>query len=240
MTTFTLDIHTSTVADGNMDFRFGDEETVQKNREAFLARVGLQDTHLAVLTVSHGDVVREVSHETFAGARALSLETEALVTHEAGITLMLLTADCIPVVVFDSVRGALALAHLGWRPTVLGLAQKTIRYMETTYSSRPEDLAVYLGPSIQAPSYAFAEVTQDTPAWKPYLHPGSDGHIHVDLPGYVQSECIRCDIPESAVHLSHTDTATDTQYFSHARSKQTSAVEGRFATIATLRYADQA
>ena len=240
MQKYTVTIHTSTVADGNMALRFGDAESAQKNRDAFLARCGLAETHLAMLNVSHGDVVRDVSREAFDGVHELSVDAEAVVTKDVGVTLFLLTADCIPVILFDRIRGIVALAHLGWRPTVLGLAPKTIRHMETMYGSHSHDLEIFLGSSIQAPSYAFREVTQGEPEWVPYLQKGADGLVHVDLPGYVKSQAVRLGVSEAHVHLSTIDTATDASYFSHSRSKKAATVEGRFATIATLGYANQA
>jgi len=235
-----LSLHTSTVADGNMALRFGDADTVRNNRAHFFVQAGVLDTKIALMEVSHGAVVRDVSLDLFHAQQELSLETEAVITREANITLFLLTADCIPVVVFDSVQGVLALAHLGWRPTVLGLMEKTITHMEQVYGSNPQNLSVYLGPSIQAASYAFSEVTQDDPRWTPYLLRGEDGMVHVDLPGYVKSECLRLGLSKEAVHVSSVDTAKDEQYFSHMRSKRTGSTEGRFATIATLRYANEA
>lgn len=223
-----------------MAVRFGDADTVKKNRDAFLTKCGAAGTHLAMLSVSHGDVVRDVTSKTFDGVHELSIDAEALVTNETDITLFLLTADCIPVVFFDSVQGVVALAHLGWRPTVLGLAEKTIHHMETTYGTKPGDIEVFLGPSIQAASYAFPEVTQSGPEWSPHLLKDDDGLVHIDLPGYVKSQCMRLGVPEASVDLAPVDTATDLQFFSHSRSKNAGTVEGRFATIVTLRYANEA
>ncbi len=243
MKKYTVDIHTSKVHDGNMSVRFGDAALVQKNRDAFLLKCGVVESHLAILSVSHGDVVRDVSLQTFGafvGAREIAVDAEAVVTKDAGITLFLLTADCIPVVFFDRVQGVVALAHLGWRPTVLGLAPKTIRHMEATYGAQVSDLEIFLGPSIHAASYVFPEVTQNSPDWTLYLEKDTDSLVHVNLPGYVKSQCVHLGVPEDQVHLSAVDTAADIEYFSHANTKKTSAVEGRFATIATLGYADLA
>jgi copper oxidase (laccase) domain-containing protein len=240
MKKFVVDIHTSTAADGNMAVRFGDAESVEKNRRQFLSRCGLADTRLALMEVSHGDVVRDVARATFDGAEALSVDAEALVIKDVDVTLFLLTADCIPVVFFDPVVGVVALAHLGWRPTVLGLAEKTIHHLEATYHSKPHDLEIFLGPSIHAASYAFPDVTQSDGVWAPHLQKDAFGLIHVDLPGYVKHQCMRLGVQETQVHMSAIDTAVDVRYFSHAWSKKTGAVEGRFATIVTLRYANEA
>ena len=197
MKKYTVDIHTSTVADGNMAVRFGDSDAVDNNRQQFLARCGATSS-IALMEVSHGDVIRDVSHEAFGGVHELSMEAEALVTKDEDVTLFLLTGDCIPVVFFDHVQGVVALAHLGWRPTVLGLIEKTIRHVETVYGTDSRNLEVFLGPSIQAPSYAFPEVTQHDSAWEPYLKKDTDGLIHVDLPGYVKGQCVRLGIPDSS------------------------------------------
>ena len=74
--------------------------------------------------------------------------TDALMTDEPGILLASYYADCVPLIFHDPVKGAVALAHAGWRGTVLEIAARTIEAMEREFGSRPEDVRAAVGPAI--------------------------------------------------------------------------------------------
>ena len=75
----------------------------------------------------HGDVIREVTDPMT--AREELEGVDALVTDVPGVAISVRTADCIPVLLYDPVHGALAAVHDGWRGTVLHLSCKVIDFM---------------------------------------------------------------------------------------------------------------
>lgn len=75
-------------------------------------------------------------------------EGDALITAEPGLLLTIRTADCIPVLIADPVRRAVAAIHAGWRGTVSGIAGKTVKKMTESFSSDPGDLIAAIGPGI--------------------------------------------------------------------------------------------
>ena len=78
---------------------------------------------------------------------------DIILTNKPNITLFMRYADCVPLVYVDPVRKALALAHAGWRGTLLGVAAKAVDEMRAHYGSRPEDLLVGIGPAISVKNY---------------------------------------------------------------------------------------
>lgn len=78
---------------------------------------------------------------------------DALITRERGVTLVVRTADCGPVFIFDPVQHAIALVHSGKKGTQLNILTKTIEKMTSTFDSKPSDLRVLLGPCIRPPHY---------------------------------------------------------------------------------------
>lgn len=75
-------------------------------------------------------------------------EGDALITAQPGLLLTIRTADCIPVLIADPVRRAVAAIHAGWRGTVSGIAGKTVKKMMESFSSDPADLIAAIGPGI--------------------------------------------------------------------------------------------
>lgn len=78
---------------------------------------------------------------------------DAMVTDLPGVAIGARTADCIPVLLYDPVRRAVAAVHCGWRGTVLHLSSKTIAKMTEVYGTSPENLKALVGPGIGPDSF---------------------------------------------------------------------------------------
>ena len=81
-------------------------------------------------------------------------DTDALITNEPGLPLMLFFADCTQIMIADPVNRAIGVAHGGWKGTLGGIAVITIEAMAREYGSRPENLLASVGPSIGPCCYA--------------------------------------------------------------------------------------
>jgi YfiH family protein len=66
-------------------------------------------------------------------------------------------ADCVPIILVDPVRRAIALAHAGWQGTVKKVAQAAVRSMTETYNTLPADILAVIGPSISPKNYQVGE-----------------------------------------------------------------------------------
>lgn len=174
-----------------------DPALVAENRRAFLRAVEgdsgdevgpqmvtLMQVHAArVWPIREEDGVREGRLESAEG-RAV-LEGDGMMTDLPGVMLGIQTADCVPVLVADVERRAVAAFHAGWRGTVARIVEHGIGRMREEYGSRPEDLIAAVGPSIGACCYAVGdEVRTAFGAGFGYaeeLFSGADGQIHLDL-----------------------------------------------------------
>ena len=75
-------------------------------------------------------------------------DVDGLITNEPGVVLATFYADCVPLYFVDPIKKAIGLSHSGWRGTVNKMGLKTVRMMEETYGTKPEDLVAAIGPSI--------------------------------------------------------------------------------------------
>ena len=78
-------------------------------------------------------------------------------TDEPGLLLAIQTADCIPVLVADRKRRAVAAFHAGWRGTVKRIVESGIGRMRLAFGSQPEDLIAAIGPGIGPCCYAVGD-----------------------------------------------------------------------------------
>ena len=72
-------------------------------------------------------------------------QTDAVITDQPGLCVCVKTADCIPVLLYDTRKRIVAAVHAGWRGTVARIVQKTIRQMQP---QSPNDLHAIIGPGI--------------------------------------------------------------------------------------------
>ena len=90
----------------------------------------------------HSDRILEAERSGCAG------EGDALITNRPGLMLSVRTADCLPILVADTAKQAVAAIHAGWRGTVTEITPKTVRAMMDRFGSHPAGLRVAIGPAI--------------------------------------------------------------------------------------------
>jgi YfiH family protein len=84
-------------------------------------------------------------------------EGDALLANEPGLTISVRTADCLPILLVDSIHKAVAAVHAGWRGTAGEIAGKTLRQMQLNYGTHPENILAAIGPGIGACCYEVGE-----------------------------------------------------------------------------------
>lgn len=135
----------------NIGTRRGDDpENVLENYRILGKAIGF-DPEKAVLTrQTHTDIVRKVGRvEWGAGLFAPDLsQCDALITNEPETALVIFTADCTPILLYDPMTGAVGAAHAGWRGTASGIAGKTVDAMVAAYGCRRENIRAAIGPNI--------------------------------------------------------------------------------------------
>ena len=80
-------------------------------------------------------------------------QTDALITQESGLTLVVRVADCGPVWLHCAKSGALGLVHSGRKGTELGIVPAAIRMMQKEFGAEPKQMLALLGPCIRPPHY---------------------------------------------------------------------------------------
>lgn len=118
---------------------------------------------------------------------------DAMVTNVPGVAIGVRTADCIPILLYDHVHGAVAAIHAGWRGTVADISAATLQVMAQQYGTSPTDLVAQIGPGIGPDSFqvgeevveAFADAGFPLPLIHTYRGPRVEGTMegghHLDL-----------------------------------------------------------
>ena len=75
-------------------------------------------------------------------------KADAIITSNPQVSLMMLFADCVPILMYDPENQVCALAHAGWKGTVKNIAGATIEALHKEFSSDPGTIIACIGPSI--------------------------------------------------------------------------------------------
>jgi YfiH family protein len=97
----------------------------------------------------HGNTVRAVTASDAHGLDHLDYPAcDGLITNEPGVGLVVFTADCTPVLLWDSQTGAVGAVHAGWKGTALDICAEAVKAMAETYGCKPENIHAAIGPNI--------------------------------------------------------------------------------------------
>lgn len=173
-------------ADLNLNSPLGVE-----NRKRLAQAMGIDVNCLALGEQVHGVQVTVVG-EKGKGKGALDNAdrfpaTDALVTNIPGICLLVLTADCVPVLLYDPIKGVIAAMHAGWRGTVGKIVGRVVRKMEKEYACSPAAIKAAIGPSIgkccfEVGEEVKAEFVRMNTQLETWIEPGKEpGKYYVDL-----------------------------------------------------------
>ncbi|MFN3402800.1 MAG: peptidoglycan editing factor PgeF [Cytophagaceae bacterium] len=134
--------------DFNLSYKTGIQSEVINNRSLIAKALNIPVIDLIIPDQVHSANVGIVDE-----AIKEFKETDALITNQTGKCIAVLSADCVPVLLYDSKTKSIGAVHAGWRGTVGRIVEKTIMKMQQQYGSSPEDIYVCIGPSICKKNY---------------------------------------------------------------------------------------
>jgi hypothetical protein len=231
-------------SEGNTSFKWGkNKEEVIEYRKRFLNQLDIPLSSCVTMDLNHSlkiasvgktDMGRGMGGENY-------IEADALVTNEPNVFLFLLTADCLPLILYDPVKKIVALAHISYINTSDRFSAKVVEYLAAECGSEPNDIIVGIGPAIHKESYVFPSETikqreMRVPEWGKYLTDFPDGKTSVDIIGFNFEQLLEAGVLEGNIEVSEIDTASSSRFFSHYRSKRiTGEPEGRMAIVIGMR-----
>lgn len=135
----------------NLGHRRGDDpDNVRENYRRFCAATGTDVRGIVMTNQVHGDVVKVVTGADVKPdlLAPTPFEADGLATNVPGVTLCIFSADCIPILLFDPVKRAVAAVHAGWRGTAAAIAAAAAETLAREYGSDRLDIRAAIGPGI--------------------------------------------------------------------------------------------
>ena len=127
----------------NLALHVGDDpQSVAENRRRVSEAIGVASANLVTVHQVHGHLVVDAS------ASSSRLDADGLVTSSSTLALVILVADCVPVLLVDAASERFAVVHAGWR----GLSTGVLAHAVSRFDA-PQSLHAFIGPSISQEHY---------------------------------------------------------------------------------------
>ena len=182
----------------------------------------------------HIHVVKEVQTKGWESLESAVADCDALVTDLTGVVLGVLTADCVPVLLYDPVQKAVAAIHAGWKGTRSRIVQKTVQRMVQEFGTKPKDIIAGIAPSIGVCCYEVGEdVASHFFELPEAVIPKGNGKYMLDLPLANRLQLIEAGIHASHIEMSHICTSCSVDDFFSYRKEQ--GCSGRFMSLIGMR-----
>jgi polyphenol oxidase len=190
----------------NLGLHVGDAaEAVIANRRRVCAALGVPFERYTLARQVHGSELAWVGGEQIGAGRAAldnSLpDADGLVSAQPGVLISVLSADCVPLLLYDPMQHVGAAVHAGWRGTAAGITGAAVRYLRERGGCQPRDLHVGIGPAIGPCCYEVsADVARQLSAAFPYAPPVAsvrDGAWYLDLALANRQQLLAAGVPEA-------------------------------------------
>lgn len=222
----------STRINGNNDFfsfnmskSIGDDiKRVDENRKSFFIELGLKKNQVIVQKQIHSNIVNVVNKYSS------NLVGDALITNVKNIGLAISTADCTNIYLYDTNKLVIAAVHSGWGGTEKEVLVKTLDKMFVEFKSNPEDIFVYMAPSISQKNYEVSEEF-NSKFQSEYLIPKENKFL-LDLKLANKEMLLKNGIPNNQIEISEICSFANDHYHSYRRDKN---ISGRALGVIALK-----
>ncbi len=217
----------------NLGGRCGDDPAcVQENRRRVLAAMDAEELmdSLVIPDQVHGDTVAVLTDPFAPLPACISEGADAVVCTVTECAVMLLYADCAPVVLV--VPGGFAVVHSGWRGTLAGIAGKAAHSLASAAGVDEAAISAYIGPHITGPAY---EVSADLLAqFEDRFGPvARTSERHLNIAGCITASLVEAGLVPERICDCGLCTATLTDRFFSYRAE--GGHTGRHGAVAFMR-----
>jgi len=174
-----------------------------------------------------GPVVRVVTVHQVHGTDVLAIDRrtaaasghyDAIVTNQPGILVAVETADCVPILLLDPLRGVYAAVHAGWRGTLGGIAKKTVAVMQHRFGCHVKSIRAAIGPSIGVCCYevngtVLAPLKRSFSYWADVVDNVKGTKAHLDLRGFTRRQLEEAGIVSDRIETVNLCTACHPDLF---------------------------
>ena len=217
---------------GNLAFHVEDvRSNVVKNHKLLANELKYDYETLVHMKQIHSNIVLKVSDEH-------SFQTpptcDALITQEKNTPLMVMVADCAPILFYDPKKEVIAVAHAGRKGAFTNIVGNVLAAFRQEYGSKCEDIFVTVGANIHVCCYEVGEeinAEAEALGYK-YAMEQREGRFYLDINKIIQTQLLEAGVNATKLEFLEVCTScSDANLYSYRREKET----GRFGGVIFLK-----
>ncbi len=215
----------------NLAFHVGGiQDDVVQNHQRLAQELGYDYTKLVHMQQIHSNDVKVVSHhDNFENPP----KCDAIVTNKRGIPLMVMVADCAPLLFYDTEKKTIGVAHAGRAGAFSNIVKNVIKVFQDDFDANPSDIIVSVGPSIGVCCYEVGEeIYKEAKELKfDFAINKKKNRYYLDIRQILQTQLLQEGVKKDNIEISSLCNACNTRdFYSYRVEKKT----GRFAGVILL------
>ena len=195
-----------------------EKNNVLDNLAIVSKKIGVSKNNLLLMNQTHSNKVVTITKDN---KNIQRINSDALITKIKDITISVLTADCVPILIYEEINQIVACIHAGWRGALNGIIKNTLN--EIVNMSKKNKIYVAIGPCIGFKNYEVGkefhnEFIQENKKNEIFFFHGEEGKILFDLRKYVNFKIKEFDI-KYIENIGFDTYAEKNNFFSFRRSQ---------------------
>ena len=208
------------------------KKNVTKNLQFVSKKINVKKDKLVLMHQTHSNKVIEINKKNM----RKKIISDAIITRERGIALAVVTADCVPILLFDYKNKIVGCIHAGWKGAFSGILKKTVDKFKSLRSGN--QIFASIGPCIGKKSYEvdnkfFKKFINKSIKNKKYFFRKNKKRKLFNLRKFVADKLVNLDVRVD--HVKHDTFKEKNYFFSYRRSfKLKEADYGRCISVIRL------
>ncbi len=217
---------------GNLAFHVNDDELyVVANHELLAKELGYEMDSLVHMKQIHSDIVHVVNEsDNFKNPPTC----DAIITNKKNTPLMVMVADCSPILFYDDEKKIIAAAHAGRQGAFKNIVKNVIGCFVDEFGSNVKNIYTTVGASIGSCCYEVGseiDIEAKELAFE-YAMQKIDGRFYLDVSSIIKTQLLNCGIEKEHIEFSGDCTCCNKERYNSYRAEPST---GRFAGIIMMK-----
>ncbi|MCU4165208.1 peptidoglycan editing factor PgeF [Carboxylicivirga caseinilyticus] len=222
----------------NISMNVGDcVDDVLYNRLLVARHSGIPMNRFVFASQVHGDHIEIIDEDRLnKNSYSVIKASDGLITAQKELALVVMAADCVPVLLYDEEKEVIGAFHAGWRGLTQNIITKGVQMMNDHFDCNSNNIKAFIGPSIGQCCYEIKNkvieaVKTSVPHYEQALK-NTDNKVFLDLKKAVELQLIDANVERQKIIRSKycTQCYSDTFYSYRAHSET-----GRFCASIALK-----
>ena len=194
------------------------KKNIIKNLNYVSKKMSLKMNNLILMNQTHSIKVIEVKKNNM---RLKKINSDAIITQVKGVGLGVVTADCVPILIYDTENKIIGCIHAGWKGAFYGIVENTI--LKIKKLNKKNNIYATIGPCIGKNSYEvdfnfYRKFLLKNIKNKKYFSKKDDKKKLFNLRGFVSDSLTKLKVKVD--HVNYDTYKEKHNFFSYRRSRK--------------------